>query len=60
MVGKMQGTGQQGRKHKQLLYDLQNKKRYCKVKEEAVDRTLWRSRFGDRLCNGDTVTIKVK
>jgi hypothetical protein len=58
IVGKIQRTGQQGRKRKQVLYDLQNKRRYCKVKDGAVDRTLWRSRFGDCLHNSDRVTIE--
>jgi hypothetical protein len=26
--------------------DLKEKKRYWKLKEEALDRTLWRTRFG--------------
>jgi hypothetical protein len=29
-----------------LLDDLKEKRRYWKLKEEALDRTLWRSRFG--------------
>jgi hypothetical protein len=28
------------------IYDLKEKKRYWKLKEEALDRTLWRTRFG--------------
>jgi hypothetical protein len=28
-------------KHKQLLDDFKNKRGYCKLKEEALDRTLW-------------------
>jgi hypothetical protein len=39
-------TGRQGRRRKQLLDDLKEKKRYWKLKEEALDRTLWRTRFG--------------
>jgi len=57
IVGKIQGTGQRGRKRKQVLYDLQNQRRHCKLQEEAVDDTLWKTRFGDRLRNGDRVTI---
>ena len=30
---------------KQLLDDLKEKRRYWKLKEEALDRTLWRTRF---------------
>jgi hypothetical protein len=29
-----------------LLDDLKEKKRYWKLKEEALDRTLWRTRVG--------------
>jgi hypothetical protein len=39
-------TGRLGRRHKQLLDDLKEKRRYWKLKEEALDRTLWRTRFG--------------
>jgi hypothetical protein len=38
-------TGRQGRRRKQLLYDLKEKRRYCNFKEDALDRTQWRSRF---------------
>jgi hypothetical protein len=41
--GKM---GRRGRRRKQLLDDLKEKRRYWKMKEEALDRTLWRTRFG--------------
>jgi hypothetical protein len=30
---------------KQLLDDLKEKRRYCKVKEEALDRTVWGTFF---------------
>jgi hypothetical protein len=33
-------------RRKQLLDDLKEKKRYWKLKEEALDHTLWRTRFG--------------
>jgi hypothetical protein len=42
--GKLEGTiemtGRRGRKLQQLLDDLKEKRRYCKLKEEALDRTL--------------------
>jgi hypothetical protein len=48
--GKLEGgteiTGRRGRRRKQLLDDLKKKRRYWKLKEEALDRTLWRTRFG--------------
>jgi hypothetical protein len=39
--GKIEGTIRRGRKRKQLLDDLKGKR-----KEEALDRSLWRTRFG--------------
>jgi hypothetical protein len=30
---------------KQLLDDLNTKRVYCKLKEEALDRSLWRTHF---------------
>jgi hypothetical protein len=39
-------TGRRGRRRKQLLDDLIEKRRYWKLKEEALDRTLWRTDFG--------------
>jgi len=39
-------TGRRGRRRQQLLYDLKEKKGCWKLKEEALDHTLWRSRFG--------------
>jgi hypothetical protein len=39
-------TGRRGRRRKQLLYDFNEKKGYSKLKEEALDGTLWRNGFG--------------
>jgi hypothetical protein len=39
-------TGRQGRRRRKLLYDLKERTRYCHLKEEALDRTMWRARFG--------------
>jgi hypothetical protein len=39
-------TGRRERRRKQLLDDLTEKKTYWKLKEEALDRTLWRTRCG--------------
>jgi hypothetical protein len=50
IAGKLEGglemMGRRGRRRKQLLNDLKEKRRYWKLKEEALDRTLWRTRFG--------------
>jgi hypothetical protein len=46
--GKIEGqvTGRRGRRRKQLLDKLTKTKGYWKLKEEVLDRTLWRTRFG--------------
>jgi hypothetical protein len=38
--------GRRGRRRKQLLNNLKEKRGYWKLKEEALDRTVWRTRFG--------------
>jgi hypothetical protein len=43
--GRIEMTGRRGRRSKQLLDDLKEKKRYWKLQEEALDRTQWRTRF---------------
>jgi hypothetical protein len=48
--GKIQGrievTGRQGRIRRKLLDDLKERPGYCHLKEEALDRTMWRAGFG--------------
>jgi hypothetical protein len=44
--GRIEMTGRRGRRRKQLLDDLKEKTGYLKLKEEALDRTVWRTRFG--------------
>jgi len=39
-------TIRRGRRRKQLLDDLKEKRRNCELKREALDRTLWRTRVG--------------
>jgi hypothetical protein len=43
--GRMEKTGRRGRRRKQLLDDLKEKRRYWNLKEEALDCTLWRTNF---------------
>jgi hypothetical protein len=38
--GRIEVMGRRGRRHKQLLDDLKEKRRHCKLKEEALDHTL--------------------
>ena len=44
--GRIEVTGRRERRRKQLLNDLKEKKGYWKLKEEALDRTVWRTCFG--------------
>ena len=48
--GKIQGgievTGRRGRRRRNLLDDLKERRGYSHLKEEALDRTVWRARFG--------------
>ena len=48
--GKIQGgievTGRLGTRRRKLLDDLQERRGYSHLKEEALDRTMWRARFG--------------
>jgi len=39
-------TGRRGRRRRKLLDDLKERRRYSHLKEEVVDRTVWRARFG--------------
>jgi len=38
-------TRRQGRRRKTLLDDLKERRGYCELKEEALDRTMWRNLF---------------
>jgi hypothetical protein len=46
MEGRLEVTGRRGRRHKQLLDDLKETRGYWKLKEEALDRSLSRTRSG--------------
>jgi hypothetical protein len=46
LEGRIEMTGRRGRRRKQLLDDLKEKRGYWKLKEEALERTVWRTRFG--------------
>jgi hypothetical protein len=43
--GKIEERGKRGRRRKQLLDDLKEQGIYWKLKQKALDRTLWRIRF---------------
>jgi hypothetical protein len=39
-------TGRRGRRRRELLDELKERRGYCHLKEEALDRTMWRAGFG--------------
>jgi len=43
--GEMEVTRRRGRRRKKLLDDLKDRRGYSRLKEEALDRTMWRYRF---------------
>ena len=62
--GKIKGgievTGRRGRRRRKLLDDLKERRGYCHLKEEALDRTMWRATLEealDRSFNPIKVTI---
>ena len=44
--GEMEVTRRRGRRCKKLLDNLKDRRGYCHLKEEALDRTMWRDHFG--------------
>ena len=43
--GQIEATRRQGRRRKKLLDDLKDRRGFCELKEEALDRTMWGNRF---------------
>jgi len=44
--GEIEVTGRRGRRRRKLLDDLKERRGYSHFKEEGLDRTMWRARFG--------------
>jgi len=44
--GEIEVTRRRGRRRKKLLDDLKDRRGYSHLKKEALDRTMWRNRFG--------------
>jgi len=44
--GEIEVTGRRGRRRRKLLDDLKERRGYFHLKEEALDRTMWKARFG--------------
>jgi hypothetical protein len=45
-TGGIEVRGRQGRRRMKLLDDLKERRGYFHLKVEALDRTMWRARFG--------------
>ena len=45
-MGQIEVTRRRGRRRKKLLDDFKDRRGYCQLKEEALDCTMWRNRFG--------------
>jgi hypothetical protein len=46
IIGGIEVTGRQGRRRRKLLDEVKDRREYFHLKEEALDRTIWRARFG--------------
>jgi hypothetical protein len=46
ITGGIEVTGRRGRRRMKLLDGLEERRGYSHLKEEALDRTMWRARFG--------------
>jgi hypothetical protein len=44
--GRIEVIGRQGRRRRKLLDDLKERRGYSHLKEETLDRTMWRACFG--------------
>ena len=44
--GQIEVKRRRGRRREKLLDDIKDRRGYCQLKEEALDRTMWRNRFG--------------
>jgi hypothetical protein len=44
--GEIEVTERRGRRRRKLLDDLKERRGYCHLKEETLDRPLWKARFG--------------
>jgi hypothetical protein len=44
--GVIEVIGRRGRRRMKLLDDLKERRGYSRLKEEALDRTVWRAGFG--------------
>ena len=46
IIGGIEVTGRRGRRRRKIVDDLKDRRGYSHLKEEALDRTMWRAGFG--------------
>jgi hypothetical protein len=46
ITGRIEVIGRRERRRRKLLDDLKERRGYCHLKEGALDRSMWRARFG--------------
>jgi hypothetical protein len=46
MEGKIEGTGRQEDRKARTMDNHKGTRRYCNLRQEALDLSLWRTRFG--------------
>ena len=46
IIGGIEETGRRGRRSRKILDNLKERRGYYHLKEEVLDRTVWRARFG--------------
>jgi len=46
IIGGIEVIGRRGRRRRKLLDDLKERRGYSYLKEDALDSTMWRARFG--------------
>jgi hypothetical protein len=46
ILGEMEVNRRSGRRYRKVLDDLREGRGYCHLKEEALNRTMWRNSFG--------------
>ena len=51
--GGIEVTGRQGGRSRKLLDDLKERRGYSHLKEDALDRTMWRARFEEAVVKTD-------
>jgi hypothetical protein len=57
--GEMEVTRRGGRRSRKLLDDLKDRRGYSHLKEEALDRTMWRNSVGGELWLRMSIAVRI-